>query len=137
MQDFFSPIKPARNKIAHYYGDTVRQLFLAGGIMILVVMPFYNNIVPMNPTIVTLFVVTIALAAAATTNTKKSIIVFDTVLSAVTLIMFETYSIVYYLNDGMFLLLIRQGIALIFLFALYYSAKTLRAMCWTPTDIKP
>ncbi len=128
MQDFFTPPKPGKKKAKHYYGDTVRQLFLAGGIIILVAMPFYNNIIPADPILVTVLVVILALAAAITTIEKVWIMLINSIISAMFVVMFETYSVIYYVNDGTVLLLIRQAIALIFLFALYYSVKTLRAM---------
>lgn len=128
MQDFFVPPKPGKKKAKHYYGDTVRQLFLAGGIIILVAMPFYNTIIPADPTLVTVLVVALALAAAITTRGKMWIMLVNSIISAMFIIMFETYSVIYYIDDGTVLLLIRQAISLIFLFALYYSVKTLRAM---------
>jgi len=128
MQDYFSNPRSSGKKAAHYYGDTVRRLFIVGGILILVSMPFYNNIVPISPTLVTLAVIVLVLAAAITTRVKKWIIVVDSVLSAIFLIAFETYSVVYYLETGKVAFIIRQAVAIIFLFALYYSVKTLRAM---------
>jgi len=128
MQDFFSQPTPAIHKKTHYYGDTVRQLFLAGGILILISMPIYNNVLPLGSGVAIVLVVILALAAGITCSKERWIIIFDTIASTVLLIIFQFYSATYYVQDSFILFIVRQSIAIIFLFALYYSAKTLRAM---------
>ena len=129
MQDFFEQSRPAKHTKAHYYGDVVRQLFLASGILILLTMPIYKQILPIDFIVITFFVVVLALAAGVTTPSQKWIIVVDTIISMIFLLTFQYFSFTYYAYDSFIIFLIRQLIAIIFLFSLYYSVKTLRAIC--------
>ncbi|PIP87155.1 hypothetical protein COW81_01910 [Candidatus Campbellbacteria bacterium CG22_combo_CG10-13_8_21_14_all_36_13] len=71
MQDFFAQSNPAKHAKTHYYGNVVRQLFLVSGILILLTMPIYKNVIPIDFIVMTFFVVILAMAAGVTTPTQK------------------------------------------------------------------
>jgi hypothetical protein len=114
--------------IPHYYGDTVRTLFLVAGVIILGTLPFYKNLLPFGTGVLTVFVVLLALGAAVMNPFQKWIVYVDTLVAAVAVFLFEYTAIVWYGIDPTLLSVIRQALAIIFLFSLYYNGKTLRAM---------
>lgn len=114
--------------VAHYYGDTVRSLFLVGGVIILATLPFYKNLLPIGTSALTVFVVLLALGAAVMNPFQRWIVYLDAIVAAFAMMLFEYTAITWYGVDDFLLSLIRQALAIIFLFSLYYSGKTLRAM---------
>ena len=114
--------------VAHYHGDTVRILFLVGGVIILATLPFYKNLLPIGTGFLTVFVVLLALGAAIVNPFQRWIVFVNLIIAIVAVVLFEYVAVVGYGIDKLALSIIRQILAIIFLFALYYSGKTLRAM---------
>lgn len=114
--------------VAHYHGDTVRILFLVGGVIILGALPFFKNLLPVGPGFLTVFVVLLALGAAIVNPFQRWIVFVNLIIAIVAVILFEYVAVVGYGTDKPVLSIIRQILAIVFLFALYYSGKTLRAM---------
>ena len=115
-------------QIPHYHGDAVRIFFLIGGIVILVTLPFFNNLLQLGTGFLPVFVVLIALGGAIVNPFQRWIVAVNLLISAVAVILFEYAAVVGYGDDIFILSVIRQALAVIFLFALYYSGRTLRAM---------
>lgn len=114
--------------VAHYHGDTVRILFLVGGVIILATLPFYKNLLPIGAGFLTVFVVLLALGAAIVNPFQRWIVFVNLIIAIVAVILFEYVAAIGYGTDPAALSIIRQILAIVFLFALYYSGKTLRAM---------
>lgn len=51
-------------QIPHYYGDVVRTLFLMGGVVILLSLPFYSDLIPFSTSMSAVLVVLLAFGAA-------------------------------------------------------------------------
>lgn len=117
-----------KKEIAHYYGDTTRILFLIGGVIILATLPFYKGLLPIGTSALMIFVVLLALGAAIMNPFQRWIVYVDTAVAAIAMMLFEYTAITWYGIDDLLLSVIRQVLAIIFLFSLYYSGKTLRAM---------
>ena len=117
---------PLYSGFRHYYGDTVRTLFLAAGVILLLEAVFATG--PLTPfwTIVAALILGLF---AGITNPKQYWIAFvDLCVSILGLLLFGYFAVSGYqagLGVSM-VMLARVGLALIFFFALYYSAKTLR-----------
>ena len=120
-------------KIPHYYGDVVRILFLIAGVIILLSLPFYNGLIPINTSVSTVCVILLAFGAAIVNPQHMWIVLVNTVIAAVALAIFEYYAVVGYGVEETILVIVRQLLAVLFLFALYYSGKTLRAMLMRPS----
>jgi|SRR3989338_4598200 len=120
----YMPKPPVR----HYHGDIVRNLFLIGGVVILISLPFFRNLLPIGAWFLTTFVVLLGLGAAILNPFQRWIVVSNTVIAAIGVILFEYTAVVWYEYDSFILSALRQLLAIIFLFALYFSGKTLRAM---------
>jgi MFS superfamily sulfate permease-like transporter len=116
------------SRISHYYGDSARQLFIAAALVMLIAAPFYTDDLPSDLPYIVVGVIALVVAAAITTPWKKMTIGLDAFAAGVGLIVFEVWALHAYNNNEMLKFVIREVLAVIFLFALYLSAKTLRAM---------
>lgn len=112
--------------VPHYYGDIVRKLFLAAGVVILLVLPFAAEQVPW-PAVVLLLVVLAATVVAGLTNPKQMWVMWlNVVMALIGMLAFEGHAIIRSGSDAVWIFVFDQGLALLFFFALYYSVKTLR-----------
>ena len=117
-------------KISHYYGDIVRVLFLISAIIMLIGLPAINNYL-IIPTIFSVISMLILALAAGLTNPKMLWEAeINTVIAVVGFIVFETYAVIafrqYSATDKFFLS--NLILSFIFMFAVYFSVKTLRGL---------
>ncbi len=117
----YSPVK-------HYYGDVVRQLFIAGAILMCVGAPYYADTLSAElPFEIVGAIVLIALAALSNPH-GRGFITADSVAAGVGLLIYETWSLYRYEDSTWVQFFLRELISIIFLAAFYFSMKTLRAM---------
>jgi len=114
--------------VQHYYGDTVRRLFVLGGLIMILTLPFFTNLLPVPLFISILAIVVVAIVAGATNPLQKSVAWFNLVTAAVAFLVFEYYAVDAYMmySADSVLFFTNQILALIFFFAVYFSTKTLR-----------
>jgi hypothetical protein len=145
QKDLWAPSYALWPAVSHYYGNYVRQAMLTAAVLMLVGAPFYANPGTLSselPFIITAAVVVVALAAL--TNPKsRFIIMLSSVISGVGLILYEWWALNDYAIISSFAFVIRELIAVLFLVAMYFSLKTLRAMIFgqvgkldSPADFK-
>ena len=129
--DYIEREAPEKPKIPHYYGDTVRKLFIVGGILMLVTLPIFYEDIPI-PFIVSVFAILVVALLAGLTNPRQAwVSVLDLIVSVLAFIMLEYVAIFAGAYDGVSqsgFFLTTQALAIIFFIAVYYSAKTLRGM---------
>ena len=119
-------LKVSKPQKRHYYGDNVRRLFFAGGIVMIITLPFFKYLLPVPVFASVLTMVVIGLAAGLTNPKQRSVIIADVIISAVAFVAFE-YQAVIGLGDGTDpLFFINQALAIIFFIAFYLSIKSLR-----------
>lgn len=113
--------------IPHYYGDAARQLMLGGAALMLVASPLYgDNLRAEFPFIVVGAL--IAVAFAALTNPRDLwVSIADTLVAGVGFVAYATWAIFGYEAMNPIALVLRLAIGVIFLFAFYFSMKTVRA----------
>ncbi len=121
--DYFVSLK-------HYYGDIVRKLFFAAAILMLASLPFFSDRLPVSTIDSLVIIVAIGFFAGLTNPVEPFPAIINTLTSGVAVVIFEYYAVLtYQLNSASDpLFLADQALAIIFLFALYYGTKTLRAM---------
>lgn len=119
--------------INHYYGDTVRQLLIAAAALMLLAAPFYTDNISVELPFIVLGTVVLVAVSAMTSPKKSSMMSADVVVSGVGLVIFEIWAIGGYGIDEFHKFILREALALVFLFALYYSTKTLRSMLMRET----
>jgi len=114
----------------HYYGDIVRKLFFAAAVIMFVSLPFLNTQLPIALSMSVLVIVIIGLFAGLTSPVKPFTIFTDMVVSVIAALVFEYYSVITFQSNSATSLLFwaYMVLGLIFLVALYYSTKSVRAM---------
>lgn len=112
----------------HYYGDIVRKLFLLGGAIMLVILPFVYSRLPVPYITSILIIMAIDVFAGITNPAWEWIELVDSAVSLVGFIIFSFYTVQIYIQNNVYDILFWGDFALgvIFFFALYFSTKTLR-----------
>lgn len=115
--------------LQHYYGDIVRYLFLSAGVLMLIGLPIFQDYINL-PVIISVCAIAILGIAAGLTNPQQMMSATANFVVAIAgFIIFAYNSVVAYGNeiaDDKFLLS-NVVLGVLFLFALYFSMKTLRA----------
>lgn len=112
----------------HYYGDTVRDFFIFGALIMLVTLPFVVDRLPV-PLFVAILLVTLIVFFAGVTNPRQLwSAVIDVAVSLFASFIFEYYAVTTYIehswNDGF--VWINEMLAIIFFIAFYFAVKTVR-----------
>ena len=112
----------------HYYGDTVRSLMLAAAALMLVGVPFYGaDLRPELPVFVTAMLILVCLAAF-TSPRNRAVLIADAIVTGAGMVIFEMWALASYTSIPLSAFALRQTVALLFLFAFYFSGKTIRAL---------
>lgn len=130
MTNIIDEVKEEKSITRHYYGDVVRFLFIVAAIIMLVTLPFLNRNLPIPLFGSILAILAFGTFAGFTNPVQKNTAIINACVSIVALIIFEYYAAQTYFefSYGNLMFIVNQILAIIFLFALYYSTKTLRAM---------
>jgi len=118
------PIWPA---VPHYYGDTIRQLFIANAGLILIGAPFYADSLSAELPFEILGALVLAGLAALVNPHNKSFLFANAIAAGVGLLFYETWALSNYEVSTWAQFIWRELIAIIFLIAFYFSVKTVRA----------
>jgi len=112
----------------HYYGDLVRKLFFVGGIVMVLGLPFMKDTFSL-PIYIPLVAVLVLAFLAGLTNPRQVLVIWlNLVVATIAFFVFEIYAVQFYKAQDAFWFVANQAEALIFVTALYYTTKTLRAM---------
>ena len=130
--DTFETIAQKTKDLRHYYGDYVRNMFLIGGIVVLLSLPLFTHLLTTSIGY-SIAVVTVLVVAAGLANpVQKWTMILNIVVAATAIVFFEHQALLIErmathvdLHKNIFLLE-SHALALLFLFALYYSIKTAR-----------
>jgi hypothetical protein len=126
-----SPYLPTMHpepSVPHYYGDYVRQIFLLCGAIMLVFAPFLSKTAPGALPIEIGGALLVAILGALTNPMRQISMVANSIVAAVGVVTYELLAINAYYSGAMLAFIEREILALAFLFALYFSLKTLRNM---------
>ncbi len=134
LPDYYSRLKEMESATSekkimrHYYGDTVRSLFMFSAITMAILLPVVKPVLTM-PTAVSIIAILLLGIFSGLTNPKQQwVIGFNSAIAIVGFLVFEYYGINAFVDGEEFFFVINQMLALIFLFAIYYNTKTLRVM---------
>ncbi|OGG65726.1 hypothetical protein A3D71_04240 [Candidatus Kaiserbacteria bacterium RIFCSPHIGHO2_02_FULL_55_20] len=119
-----NPIWPG---VPHYYGNTVRQLFLANAALILIGAPFYADTLSAELPFEIIGALVLAGLAALVNPHNRSFIFANAVAAGIGLLFYETWALSNYEVSTWAQFIWRELIAVIFLTAFYFSMKTVRA----------
>lgn len=120
-----TPAKPL-----HYYGDAVRALFVVGALLMLLTLPIFSAATPLPAPVSLIAIAVLGLAAGFTSPTQRWTAPVNLAIALTAVLGFGYHAVRSYAErtpaDPYFW--INQVLALVFLVALYYSAKTVRGM---------
>lgn len=119
--------EPAFNPPPHYYGDTIRVLFLIGGIVLMVTTALFRKTINVPVSVMMLGVIVLVVSAGFTTHKQRLVIILDLMVSLFSTIFFENIVLYGPYSNSEMLYWIYQALALNFLVALYFSVKTFRS----------
>ncbi len=118
-----------RQDILHYYGDYVRLLFVVGAILAFVATPLWGHLLPSLGTAWEIGGAVLRILLAGLTNPHSNLVMLsNTLISALGVYFFESAAVTYFTWDEFPLFLVREGMAIALLLALYFSVKPLRSM---------
>ena len=115
-------------KEVNYYGDTVRSLLIGAGVIMIVTLPFFTNLVPKPLFISTLAVLLLILLSGFISPIHKNLLIISVIVSALAFLAFEYYSIEASQIGGVKspFFIVNQILALMFLSASYFGTKSVR-----------
>lgn len=115
-------------KQTHYYGDKVRSLFITAGVVMILTLPFFTNLIP-EPFFFSIFAVLLLILLSGLISPRyKGLVAISMLVSAGAFLVFEYYAISASQSLGIKspFFLINQFLAFIFLFATYFGTKSTR-----------
>jgi hypothetical protein len=123
----------AQIEYPHYYGDTVRWLFMIAAVGMLLILPAVNDLLNLPAIISVAGILVLAIASGFTNPRQQSVAWINTAIAAVGFLLFETVAVWAYQQhfntvQAERFILANVGLGLLFLFALYFSVKTLRGI---------
>lgn len=117
--------------IPHYYGDKVRQYFIAASVLSFVGMPLWGKLLPFLGTLPQVGAALLLILLAGFTSPRNILLMIaNATIAGVSVLMLESTAIIY---EGLGahpteLFFAREAVVLLLIGALYYSIKTVRAM---------
>ena len=128
LSDFFWGTSNARPRaIPHYYGDSVRQLLLGAAALMLVGSPFYSGDLRTEFPFIVVGALTAAALAAIINPRDRWVSISSALLSAGGVVVYAMWGMFGYETINPIAFVLRLAITVIFLFAFYFSMKTMRA----------
>lgn len=115
-------------RIPHYYGDIARQIMLGAVAIMMLSAPFYSDSLQAEFPFEIVAAIILVAFAALTNPIKRSIVLIDAMLTGAAAATFALWAFLGYGQVDSVAFMLRDVIALLFLFAFYFSLKTLRAM---------
>ena len=113
--------------VYHFYGDVVRQLFIAAAILIGISVPFSGDI-PFAIFVGVPSIIILVVLAGLSNPHGKLILILTAVAAGAAVLIAETLAVYAYASDRLILFAILEAIVLLCLAAMYFSIKDVRAM---------
>ena len=126
--DTYLPRRYLHGPIAHYYGDLVRRIFLGIAVVLLIAAPFLGDAAFTLLPFEIIGALVLIILSALTNPKNKTIMIANAGASVVGAIVFELTAFAAYRAELPGTMLGFQAFAVAFIFALYFSLKTIRAM---------
>lgn len=128
QQSGLSPAPSTGPRVPHYYGDRIREIFLAIAVLSIVVLPLWDNVLPLSIRTQLLGALLLVFLAGLTNPHSKLIMILNVCVAGIGAFLYETTAIYFYDTDSIILFMIREIAAILFLFALYFGVKSARSM---------
>ena len=116
--------------IPHYYGDYVRQIFMLCGAAMLIFSPFLAASIPGALPFEIGGAILVAILGALTNPARQLSMLADAVVACIGVITYELLALNAFYAGTLVAFVEREALAIGFLFAMYFSVKTLRNMAF-------
>ena len=116
--------------IPHYYGDYVRQIFMLCGAAMLIFSPFLASSFPASLPFEIGGALVVAILGALTNPARRISMLADAAVAGIGVVTYELLALNAYYAGAMLAFVEREALAIAFLFALYFSLKTIRNMAF-------
>ena len=116
--------------IPHYYGDYVRQIFMLCGAAMLIFSPFLAASFPGALPFEIGGALLVAILGALTNPAKQISMLAEAIVAGVGVVTYELLALNSFSSGAMIAFIEREALAVAFLFALYFSLKTIRNMAF-------
>lgn len=114
--------------IPHYYGDFVRQLFVATAALAAVAIPVWGDLLPIGTALQVAAIIALVMLAGLTNPHGRLVMIYNATVATLGVFLLEVTAITYYSSQPFTLFAVREVAAILLLFAMYFSIKTMRAM---------
>lgn len=120
--------------VNHYYGDSVRTIFIITGVALIAGLPFFYGLVKVSINISIIGILILSILAGLLNPIQKWIIVVNSLVSAAAFIFFEYSALFAYINlppielSNILFFWVNQVLSVLMFLAVYLSTKTLRGM---------
>lgn len=116
--------------LTHYYGDKVRSLLVAAGVIMILTIPLFTELIPKPIFFSILAALLLIVLSGLMSPVKKNVVIVSTIVSAIAFISFEYYAVQAALNLGIKspFFLINEVLSLIFVTATYFGTKSVRGL---------
>jgi len=124
----------------HYYGDSVRTLFVIGGLIMIVSYPFFSSFISLPIPLSIIGAIALAIFGGLMNPKQKWIMALNTIISIGAFVVFEYYAVYAYLHLSptesihVVFFWVNQTLSLLFFFAAYLATKTLRGALLAKRD---
>ena len=115
-------------KIPHYWGDPVRILFVCAAVFSIVAIPLFGDLLPFGSLFEIVSAVILVVLAALTNPHSQSVMIINALVAGIGVVLYEQAAVSLYAVDSSLLFVVREAVALVLLFALYFGVKTVRSM---------
>ncbi|OGZ52680.1 MAG: hypothetical protein A3B25_03410 [Candidatus Ryanbacteria bacterium RIFCSPLOWO2_01_FULL_48_26] len=114
--------------LLHYYGDAARRFFLAGALLMIVALPIFNDLLPVNAFLSIFTIIFVGFFAGFTNPRQRWVLAMDAVIGIIAFCTFEYYAVDFYVQYAFqnLLFVLNQVLALLFFLGAYYSVKSWR-----------
>jgi hypothetical protein len=126
--DWQTPEFLRKKNIRHYYGDSVRNMFVISAIIYAVALPLFGSLLPFD-VYTGIGLVLLLVFLAGITNPHSQMLMFANVaVSGVGVYLMQTAAISFFGIDSSVLFFLRQIVVILLLIAFYHSVKSVRNM---------
>ncbi len=112
----------------HYYGDQIRRIFMVGVVLMVLGLPLMLDLFDLPLYVGLIAILALSYLAGFTSPRHPLTIWANAATSTVAFVVFEIYALELFEEQETVLFLANQLLAVLFLVAMYFSAKTIRAM---------
>lgn len=116
---------------AHYYGDTIRAIYVVAGAFMILAFPYFSSILGLPILIPLIVILVLGIFGGLVSPEQAWVMRSYAIISVLGLIVFEYYAVATYngyVHAGEFFFWGNQILALCFFVATYLSVKTIRGV---------